>query len=259
MERSFKRIKRRGGPRYGTASLFGAPTFQRQNPGGRYPAARRAAVMGRLRGAAAAGTYRRVGYYRPVGSNQELKFHDVDLDDALISSGGTVTDSICKIAQGVTEVQRIGRKAVIKKIGWRYQLSIAEQDAQSTPVSADTVRVILYQDMQCNGASAAFNDLLESTDFQSFSNLVNRGRFRVLMDRTHALSVRTLASDGAGVVSSSGIKQNYSFYKACNIPIEFNAATGAITEIRSNNIGVLVVSNAGVVNMDSKFRLRFTD
>ncbi len=222
---------------------------------------RRASVYRRGRAIAPTiqkGYTRRVGYYRPGGA-VELKFHDVDLDDALIASGGTVTASVCLIPQGVTEVQRIGRKAVVKNINWRYQLSIAEQDAQSTPVSADSVRLILYVDSQCNGATAAITDILESADYQSFNNLVNRGRFRILMDRTHQMNPLTLASDGAGVVSSAAIKYNFGFFKKCHLPVEFNGATGAITEIRSNNIGVLVISNAGVVNLDSKFRLRFTD
>ncbi len=230
-----------------------------------YGAARRRPVYARRRVMRAnvrprSGYSRRVGYYRGgSGGHVELKFHDVDLDDALISSSGTITASINLIPQGVTEVERIGRKAVIKQINWRYQLKLAEQDAQATPVASDTIRIILYVDSQTNGATAAVTDVLETANYQSFNNLVNRGRFRILMDRTHAVNLMTLASDGAGVVSSASLKQNYSFYKSCALPIEFNAATGAIAEIKSNNIGVLVISNAGTINLESKFRLRFTD
>ncbi len=209
-------------------------------------------------------TYRSGRYIAPISQRAgvptgELKFHDVDLDDALIASGGTVTPTINIIPQGVTEVQRIGRRCTIKRIGWRYTLSIAEQDAQSTPVSADSIRMILFVDKQANGATATITDVLESANFQAFNNLANKGRFRVLMDRTHTIQPVTLASDGAGVVSSAAVRQDYEFFKECDLPIEFNAATGAITEIRSNNLGVLVISTAGVTNLDSKFRLRFTD
>ncbi len=205
------------------------------------------------------GYNRTAGYYGRYAGGGELKFHDVDLDDAVIAAGGTITASVNLIPQGVTEVQRIGRKCTIKSINWRMSLNLAEQDAQATPESGDTVRIIMYIDKQCNGATAAVLDVLESADFQSFNNLSNKSRFRTLMDRTITLNFATLASDGAGVVSSTDMFIDQQFYKKCNIPIEFDATTGAITEIRSNNIGVLLISRAGVSIFNSKIRLRFSD
>ncbi len=203
---------------------------------------------------------RTAGYYgRYNPGSGELKFHDVDLDDAVVATGGTVTPTINIIPQGVTEITRVGRKCTIKRVGWRYTIQLLESDAQATPAAGDTVRVILYQDKQANGATAAVTDILESADFQSFNNLANSGRFRTLMDRTHTLNYAGLASDGAGVVSQANVQQNFQFHKKCNIPIEFNAATGAIGEIRSNNLGVLLISAGGTAFFGSKFRLRFSD
>ena len=56
-----------------------------------------------------------------------------------------------------------------------------------------------------------------------------------------------------------GVNINDSFYKTCNMPIEYDSTTGAITEIRSNNIGVLLLSRNGVCTFGSKFRVRFSD
>lgn len=206
------------------------------------------------------GRDRRSGYYgRFAGGGGELKFHDVDLDDAVIASAGTVTPSINLIPQGVTEVQRIGRKCVIRQIHWKYQVSLPQQDAGATPGSGETVRIILFVDKQCNGATATVANILESANFQSFRNLANSGRFNILLDKSMNMNYLTMASDGVGFVSHARQVRDGTFNKKCNIPIEFDNTTGAITEIRSNNLGVLLISSPGFTTFDSKIRLRFSD
>ncbi len=197
------------------------------------------------------------GRYAPTGG--ELKFHDVDLDDAFVATGGTVTPTINIIPQGVTESQRIGRKCTVKHISWRYRLNLPEADAQGDPTDPDSVRVLMYMDKQCNGATATVTDVLESADLHSFRNLSNSGRFVILLDKTYLMNPLTIASDGAGLMSTAGVVREYSFYKKCNIPIEFNSTTGAIAEIRSNNIATLLISSAGSSGFNSKIRLRFSD
>ncbi len=207
-----------------------------------------------------AGRDRVGGYYgRYAGPKGELKFHDVNLDDAVVATAGTVTPTINIIAQGVTESQRIGRKCTIKQINWRYDVILPEIDAAGTPGSGDSLRIIIFIDKQANGATAAVTDLLETANFLSFRNLANSGRFTFLMDKMHNINYAGLASDGAGVVSQANRIFAYSWYKRCNLPIEYSSTTGAIGEIRSNNIGVCLLSRSGVVQLDSHFRLRFSD
>ncbi len=202
----------------------------------------------------------RVGgfYGRYSGRGGEMKFHDVDLDDANIAASA-ITATINIIGQGVTESTRVGRKCTIRRIQWRYQISLPEVDALGTPASGDTVRIILYKDKQANGATANATDILEAAVWQSFRNLANSGRFDILMDKLHNINYMGLASDGAGVVSQAAVIHNYTFFKNCSIPIEFDNTTGAITEIRSNNIGVLLLSATQVAAFESGFRLRFSD
>ncbi len=222
----------------------------------------RVARRARLRGLvypAQRGFVRRAGYYGRYNAapGVENKFHDVDLTDALIAPSGTVTPSINLIPQGVTEITRIGRKCTITQIHWTWEMVLPEADAVATPVAFDVARLILYIDKQANGATAAVLDILETADYLSFNNLANSGRFQTLMDRKVPISYQTLASDGAGVVSMADVVRIGKFHKRCNIPIEFNSTTGAITEIRSNNIGVLLISSKGLISFDSKIRLRF--
>ncbi len=187
----------------------------------------------------------------------ELKVHDLDVDDATIAANGTIAeDSVLTIPEGVGEEQRIGRKITVKKIGWKFNIKLP---AGTTATASDTVRVMLYVDKQTNGAAAAVTDLLATDDFQSFNNLSNKSRFYTLMDRTY--DVNTSIS-GNGTSSDTVEKQiNDSFYKDCNLPIEYDnsATTGAITTMRSNNIGVLLLSESGLCAFQSKMRIRYVD
>ncbi len=206
------------------------------------------------------------GYYGRYGQgpHAELKFHDLDIDDAIVASTGTINPASAScviIQQGTTESTRLGRKITIKSINWRWTITLPEFDAQDTPGPDDVLRVILFQDKQTNGATATVTGILESADFQSFNNLANKSRFRTLMDRTYALNYQSLASDGAAVVSGAALTIQDSFFKKCNIAIEYdNTATdGSLATQRSNNIAVLLISSSNVSRFASKMRLRFSD
>ncbi len=222
---------------------------------------------------AAAGSTRRVGYYgRFAGAGGpaaggELKFHDIDWDEAAADlSAGVIsnTSSLVLIGQGVTESTRIGRKAVIKSIGWRGALALQPLAGAALQPPA-TIRMILVQDSQCNGAAPAVsgtNGLLVAANYQSFNTLINKGRFRVLMDKSFNMNCMAGAGDGAAN-DSAPFRKTFSYFKKCNIPIEYSgtATPSVITELRTNNIfGIMISSSSGsTVNLDSKFRFRFAD
>ncbi len=205
--------------------------------------------------------------YNPYegGRGVEMKFHDLDIDDALVAQGGTIAQVSClTIAQGTGESERLGRKCLVKKIGWRFTLSMPSQTA--TGNTSDEVRVILYLDKQANGASATVsaavdgNGILATSDFQSFNNLANKGRFLTLMDRTYNLYCPSGGGDGTTVdFGEQSIADT--FYKNCSIPVEYDSSltTGVIATMRTNNIGVLLLSKSGFVNFASKMRVRFMD
>ncbi len=188
----------------------------------------------------------------------EMKFHDLSVTDGTIAQGGVIqtTGTINIIPQGVTEVQRVGRKCTVTKIQYRWNIVNAGGAAVGT---SETIRLILYQDKQCNGATAAVTDILESDDYQSFRNLGNTGRFIIHYDTTVTLNPQAAAGDGTANDVAS-VAENGTFFKECTIPIEFNSTTGALTEIRSNNLAVMTVAKEGnLATLDSQIRLRFAD
>ncbi len=193
------------------------------------------------------------------GTQQEMKFHDVSNGGNTVSATGEILDlSLNLIANGTGESQRIGRKSVIRKIGVRYQM-LLPAEASTASECSDVLRLIIYIDKQANGAAATVSQILSGTNFMDFNNLENKGRFTILMDKYHPIS----ASNGFQTSSSAGTTGEairfHQWHKKVQVPISFNSTTGAITEICCNNIGVLGISQKGILAFSGEYRLRFTD
>ncbi len=105
-------------------------------------------------------------------------------------------------------------------------------------------------------AAVDADGILDVSDFQSFNNLANSGRYRTLMDRTY--DIQRTAAEGNGTTYQYGeVMISDSFYSKCNIPLEYSAGVGVIGELRSSNIGVLLISKSGLSTFESKMRVRF--
>lgn len=207
------------------------------------------------------GYTRRVGNYgrygvsaRQAGLLPEKKFFDTTLSFSFDATGEVpATGQLALIPQGDTESTRDGRKAVIESI--QIRASVVASPTTATTF-ASTAHLYLVQDTQCNGAAAAATDVFTSTNFgQAMLNLNNSGRFRILKHWQHTFV------PGAGVAAAyNQTRKQIEIFQKCNIPVDWSSTTGAITEIRSNNIFLL----AGTANdsdddiaLSGQCRLRF--
>jgi len=201
-------------------------------------------------------------YGGPGVTRPEKKFLDNDLIDAIISSASAgVIASLNVLPQGIGAQERIGRKVTITKLKIRYRLFLNTQQNATTLASDDTVRVIIYIDKQANGATALGSDILrDNTDYHSYRLLSNVGRFVILQDRTDTLHFSSTGYDTVSTqFNQAGGNLYFKFNKTMNLPIEFSGVTGAITEIQSNNIGMLLISSNGLAGMNGKSRIRYAD
>lgn len=205
------------------------------------------------------GYSRSSGIYSRFRRSGELKYSDGQLDRAAIPIAGLVTASMMIITEGTGPRERIGRKVTIKQIQWRWNLILPSRDKQTNASAGDIVRLIIFQDKQTNGAAAVTGDLLTNASYLSFKNLENSSRFDFLYDTTVDLNYLTLASETSDTVSQSAVNVSHNFYKTCKIPIEYDGVSGAIDTVRSNNIGVLMISANGIANMASEVRIRYSD
>lgn len=203
------------------------------------------------------GYYRRGGFYGRKPVYKERKFFDTVRAPNTPGATGTIfSPSLCLVPQGAGESQRIGRSINISSLHINFVLGLSSSGVVTA--SRDIYRVIVYQDKQCNGATATAAQILDTAgvvDFMSFRNLENSGRFRVLKDKRMTISAN--GQLGGGNLEKF---QHASVNVKCSIPVEFSGATGGLVEIRSNNIGVLIVSTAASANCFISYiaRIRYT-
>lgn len=204
---------------------------------------------------------RRVGVLVPryaarfAGGAAEQKFFDTTLQFSFDTTMEVpATGQLSLIPQGVTESTRVGRKCLIKSIKIQARLRLVPGASTN---SSTGCHLFLILDKQANGAAAAVTDVFTNTTvYLANRNLSNSSRFVILK------KWRKMLKTGAGVSAAYGTDSQYiDFYKKCNIPLEFSSTTGAITELKSNNLFLIAASDAmdDNVDCDGSCRLRFSD
>lgn len=183
----------------------------------------------------------------------ELKFFDTALSFLFDTTREVpATGQLALIPQGDTESTRDGRQAVIKSVQIRGVITLTPGAlAQATCVCY----MYLVLDTQTNGAAAAITDVFTSNVMSSnLLQLNNSGRFRILKKWIWKFAPT------AGVTTAwNDMVVPVEFYKRCNIPMDWNSTTGAITEIRSNNIFLCAGGSAAddVPTFAGNARVRF--
>lgn len=206
------------------------------------------------------GTFRKSGFYgrynQPGGKGGEVKFLDTANSFTCDTTGEVpATGQLNLIPQGVTESTRVGRKATVKSIQIRGTMTyVPATDTFGTAAAF----IYLVLDKQANGAAAAITDVLTTNVMTSaMINMANSERFVILK------KWRIPFVSGAGVSAAYGrVIKNWEFYKKCNIPLEFSSTTGAITELKSNNIFFLAGADGNAddeINVSATTRIRFSD
>ena len=190
----------------------------------------------------------------------EQKFYDelnVNGGNPADPTGTIWSTSLINILEGTSPSQRIGRKITVRGIGLKILINLP----QSATASAawDGYRIILYHDKQANGATATAAQILDSTpsvNILSYRNLSNVNRFRILYDKNFEVN----ATNAGGSVYVAGQLQLLpKVWVNVNVPIEYSGSTGNISEIRSHNFGILVISSNSVATMLIQSRVRYTD
>lgn len=218
--------------------------------------AARSANLALRRAPSGAGFQRTGGYYgRFAGKGAELKFFDTALTFSLDTTGEVpATGQLVLILQGTTESQRIGRKCVIKSVQIKAHM-VYGPGAGAT--AATTGFLYLVLDKQTNGAAAAVTDVLTSNNLAvALTNVANSERFVIMKKWTWQFN-----PPAGATTAYNNVVNDMEFYKKCNIPIEYSSTTGAITEIRSNNLFFLsgAIGSDDLVDVTGTVRVRFSD
>lgn len=191
-----------------------------------------------------------------------MKFIDKTLTEQTITNVSPGTDllpvgdsTLMEIPQGTSESERIGRKCILKKIMIRIDIEMIQQDNSS--FTEDTIRLVLFEDHQCNGIQASLSGLLQApVDTYSFRQMAVSRRFRVLWDQT--LQLNNLVGAGNGTTNNFGRRvYHMERYYNLNLPLNFKFATGDVSELQENNVVFTAISKHGRCTLKGKIRLRF--
>ncbi len=191
-------------------------------------------------------------------SGAELKFFDTVVTSGATTAGAMIDMDLSGITQGTSDTQRIGRKINLKKIQYRFLVS---KNPTTTLTTAGILRFMILVDHQCNGTQPAVLDILETAGFQSFRNLANKDRFTTLLDRNYALNYQAGGPSSTTTTTFAEI-QHYDFWSTkadFSIPIEYDANTGAIGDLTSNNLVFLLIGEVTDIIVTGQIRYRFTD
>lgn len=209
----------------------------------------------------------------PRSAPTELKYMDRKIFETAIDTGGNVYTGAAKdgdiltIVQNTGPSERIGRMIIIRELHWNVNVHKTLQAGASSANTSDEVRIMLLLDTQCNGALPAVDDILGAGDaagndssYQSYMNLVNKGRFIVLINKRFC--VNCTAGAGTGAANDWGeVDVCWEWHKNVCIPIEYGidatGDSGVIAGIKANNIVCLMISKHGLCSMESLIRIRY--
>lgn len=186
------------------------------------------------------------GYFG--GGDREAKFHDNDQEFG-VGQTGSVVASVNLLTQGITECDRIGQRIIVKKLEMKFAY-LFQNAANDT---ADIIRIIVFIDKQCNGATATVLNLLETEFYNSHLNLSNMDRFRILYDRTLTLNLQA----NQDILNGCQAGATRTFTTQMKLPVEYKNGTDTIGAVTSNNIGYLTISKLAsktTLRIDTRIR-----
>ncbi len=161
--------------------------------------------------------------------NVEFKFIDKTDTNVTMDDGSGTHINVTNLAQGDTDITRDGNS--IKVTSWLFRANIT-----MNPMAVLTfATVLLVQDKQSNGAVYSVSKLLKSvaSGLSTISplNIDNKFRFRVIKRWEVAMS-------------ASG-KTDYilKFVKKMNMHIRYGSNNGDITDLQSNALSIVIISN----------------
>jgi len=210
---------------------------------------------------------------RKAPPGAEKKFHEIGQNTESISTAATNfipahtgIASLNLIANGDTMSTRNGNKITITSINIRGRCVMdanANVDPDQVLCGTTIWRVVVYLDTQCNGGAPTmdeyFDTQLDSQDsFDCYNSLHETGRFKTLMDKritvvsqpaivdTSTTPDRTLCYGGDTEFSHT--------IKNLHIPVFFSGATADLQNVRTNNIGMFIMTTGGLVTASVNHR-----
>jgi len=224
--------------------------------------------------------YTRIGgaYGRAIPCGPEKKYKDTTIALDILGVLGTATNAtgamtpgFLSIAQGTSDVQRVGNLICVKNFNFRGVLTFQGVNT----MYPQRVRVVFFWDFQANGAVSTIGDMFKGPisgavatrqECEPFRNLDNVSRFKIIKDKTFSYHPNSQNATPISNGQQFPIKVSWKG----DMPVHYSSSAGAITEMRSENLSFYAWSDnadgAGTAagtptywNIEGVGRVKFTD
>lgn len=205
-------------------------------------------------------TGRSIGY---AGSGSraapaEIKFYDSTFGTVGVPAGpASIIDPtvVSGIVNGTGPSDRIGRRIKVVKVDYSFSIIL---NGAAALLNSDAVRYDMWLDRQCNGLAPTPAELYTAAatlGTTQFPNLFNEKRFKRMYTHVHQFN----PASAIGAASANvGMKIEGSF--SPNVVIEYDASTGAVGDLTSNNIFQCWSSDSGFCVVNTGFtRVHYVD
>lgn len=155
--------------------------------------------------------------------------------------------------QGAGINQRIGKSVKVYKIRIHGEIQCPAQTNQTVKDAASVVRIALVQDMQTNSTQAQGEQVFTppttataTLAVESFQNIDNFGRFKVLKDKHFILENPSAAFDGTNI-EQAGLIKRFKWTVKFRKPVEvrFNSTNGGtVADIVDNSWHIMANNNS---------------
>lgn len=187
----------------------------------------------------------------------EKKFVDYQVDQAVVGAvAGSEADPTSNVnclnasATGDGETNRDGKSVRLLSVEVKGTILFAGLD-QATPATLPTVRLLLVQDKQTNGAQLNAEDVLNDPsdadlDVTAFENLQYSKRFKIWRDFHINMPAASSTWDGDSALSGGAIIP-FRMYASLNfMACNFTSTTAVIANIMDNSFHVIAIGSAGI-------------
>lgn len=164
----------------------------------------------------------------------EVKFFDSAFPTAGIPAGpaSLIDSTICNIVNGTGPIDRIGRRVKVLKIDYSFSVVAA---GATLILASDAFRFDIWLDKQCNGAAPGPTDLYTAVagvpGTAQLVNVLNEKRFKRLYSKVMAVN-----SQNSGPLAVANMQYKFEGSVYPKITLEYDASTGNITDLTSNNL-----------------------
>ncbi len=194
------------------------------------------------------------------------KFVDTLFVASSVSTTGSLSSSLCLLAQGVGQSERLGIHIFVTQLHIKYAAFklLGVDNAKTSGV----LRILVLLDHQCNGALPAVTDILASATYLAFHKITEYGRFTLLHEEMFSLTSNPGASvKVAGDPASTPITPEYGgtthggdIILPLGLRVSFADAGGTVASITSSNLLILAITDlAANIDLRMNCRIRYED